>query len=896
MSILKERNNLSQKNPFPKENIPLINKSIKLSPPTPPLLKKSNKEEEPLNYISGKIYQTPSNNIPPITTPKKMIFKSTKLLTSKDLKPSLTLGQQNFKNITIINGKKITEKIPENNLRNSARIPTDHINLNNSSRKPKIIVSNNKAEIKIEDAFFSIPLDNIHSEHKSPRIKNYKQNNVFTEVKGPDVKYKRIDIIINDEMKITKHKIKKNILNEVKHNLNEELKKIEIRKPKDKISRNVRNDSDIIHLSEDRPEKGGKEGKLIKMKKDKSMDKLQNQINITNLNRKNNIDKEKSQGKINKKNNEKKKDIKDDKDEHIEINIIKNDITKKFIIKNLEKEKIENKNNITNTKEENQKIVNSNDPEIINNSEIKIKDNKIIGKKKKTNLKKSNKIYDITFDEIREDTNIKIHQINKSNIQGNLTKLNLLKKDKENKNDKSPKVPKINAQENIKEKKTEIQKHIPIKKQEEINLNNKEQINIVKPEIPLPENKENSQKEKQKQKHHEDKPIIINQEIVENNENINLIKEEKEKKEDIIKEINVEAKPKPINYNFIKDIIKRYEESPPQQIIKSKSGIFSQNNKNSSSFIFNKIISLIESKNKLIPKSIRTPLNQKEKIGIQLNPNDFKYLGIIGEGEYGKIYLVQWITNNNQFYAMKYEKFKDLEEAQKNQIVTHIIMDFISKTRSEGVIKIYGDLLLKNKNIYHYYTLMEKSERDVEQECIIRNKYMKFYTEKNLIDILCQLIITCSALQKNNICHGDIKPQNILILNGRYKLSDFGEVKIIEPEGLIEQDIGGTELYMSPKLFFAMKKEEKSVIHNAYKSDVFSLALCMLLMATFDYEILVEIRELTDMEKLKQIVKGFLGKRYSDNLIMFLFLMLEIDEDKRLDFIQLENKLVKKKK
>ena len=884
MSILKERNNLSKKNPFPKENIPLINKAIKLSPPSPPLLKKSNKEEEPLNYISGKIYQTPSKNIPPITTPKKMILKSTKLLTSKDLKPSLTLGQQNFKNITIINGKKITEKIPENNLRNSARIPIDHININNSSGKPKIIISNNKAEIKIEDAFFSIPLDNIHSVHKSQKIKNYKQNNVFTEEKGSDTKNKRVDIIINDEMKIAKHKKKKNLLNEVKHNLNEELKKIEIKKPKDKISRNVKNDSDIIQLSENMPENGGKDGKIIKMKKDKSMDKFQKQINNINLNRKNNIDKVKSQEKINKKNKVKKKDIKDDKDEYIEINIIKNDITKKFIIKNLEKETIENKNNITNTKEENQKILNSNEPEIINNSEIKIKDNKNIGKKKKTNLKKSNKIYDITFDKINEDTNIKIHQLNKSNIQGNFIKSNLLKKDKENKNDKSPKVSKINTQENNKGKKNEIQKNIPTKKQENINLNHKDQVNIVKQEIPLPDIKKNSKKEKEKS--HEEKLIIKNQDIVEknkNNKNNNLKQEEKEKA-------------KPINYNFIKDIIKRYEESPPQQIIKSKSGIFSQSNKNSSSFIFNKIISLIESKNKLIPKNIRTPLNQKEKIGIQFNPNDFKYLGIIGEGEYGKIYLVQWITNNNQFYAMKYEKFKDLEEAQKNQIVTHIIMDFISKTKSEGVIKIYGDILLKNKNIYHYYTLMEKSERDVEQECIIRNKYMKFYTEKNLIDILCQLIITCSSLQKNNICHGDIKPQNILILNGRYKLSDFGEVKIIEPEGLIEQDIGGTELYMSPKLFFAMKKEEKSVIHNAYKSDVFSLALCMLLMATFDYEILVEIRELTDMEKLKQIVKGFLSKRYSDNLIMFLFLMLEIDEDKRLDFIQLENKLVKKKK
>ena len=189
---------------------------------------------------------------------------------------------------------------------------------------------------------------------------------------------------------------------------------------------------------------------------------------------------------------------------------------------------------------------------------------------------------------------------------------------------------------------------------------------------------------------------------------------------------------------------------------------------------------------------------------------------------------------------------------------------------------------------------MEKSERDVEQECQIRNYYKKYYTEKNLIDILCQLILTCSSLQKNWICHGDIKPQNILILNGFYKLSDFGEVKIIEPKGFIEQDIGGTELYMSPKLFFALKNKKEFVIHNAYKSDVFSLALCMLLMATFDYQILVRIRELLDMEKLKEIVKSFLSKRYSNHLIDFLLWMLEIDENRRPDFIELESKLVKK--
>ena len=128
--------------------------------------------------------------------------------------------------------------------------------------------------------------------------------------------------------------------------------------------------------------------------------------------------------------------------------------------------------------------------------------------------------------------------------------------------------------------------------------------------------------------------------------------------------------------------------------------------------------------------------------------------------------------------------------------------DFIQKTKSEGIVKIYGDICLIKNKIYHYYTLMEKSERDVEQECILRSK--------------CQLILTCSSLQRNCICHGDIKPQNILIFEGQYKLCDFGEVKIIDSSGFIEQDIGGTELYMSPKIFFAMREEKRTVIHNEY--------------------------------------------------------------------------------
>ena len=34
-------------------------------------------------------------------------------------------------------------------------------------------------------------------------------------------------------------------------------------------------------------------------------------------------------------------------------------------------------------------------------------------------------------------------------------------------------------------------------------------------------------------------------------------------------------------------------------------------------------------------------------------------------------------------------------------------------------------------------------------------------------------------MQQNNVTHRDIKPQNVLIKGGFYKLCDFDEVKII---------------------------------------------------------------------------------------------------------------------
>ena len=159
------------------------------------------------------------------------------------------------------------------------------------------------------------------------------------------------------------------------------------------------------------------------------------------------------------------------------------------------------------------------------------------------------------------------------------------------------------------------------------------------------------------------------------------------------------------------------------------------------------------------------------------------------------------------------------------------------------------------------------------------------------MEIINQLIKTFALLQKNNITHRDIKPQNILIANNMYKVCDFGEAKIISTDGVIQQNIRGTELYMSPILFKALNTRQKKVIHNTYKSDVCSLGMCILLAATLTYQSLYDIRELDNMESVKNILVKYLIVKYSYNFVGTLLKMLEVNEELRPDFIQLENNI-----
>jgi len=185
---------------------------------------------------------------------------------------------------------------------------------------------------------------------------------------------------------------------------------------------------------------------------------------------------------------------------------------------------------------------------------------------------------------------------------------------------------------------------------------------------------------------------------------------------------------------------------------------------------------------------------------------------------------------------------------------------------------------------------MELAKTDWDKEIKLRSMNKNHYTEEELLKIIKQLIDALCYLQQNNIAHRDIKPQNILIFDQKtYKLADFGEAKEVK---LLAQKlhgtVKGTELYMAPALFEFMN-QEGMVEHNPYKSDVYSLGYCFLLAATLSFNILYELRKITNKKMIASVVSKHLETKYSAKFVTLMCRMVEYNEKYRFDFIQLKD-------
>ena len=296
--------------------------------------------------------------------------------------------------------------------------------------------------------------------------------------------------------------------------------------------------------------------------------------------------------------------------------------------------------------------------------------------------------------------------------------------------------------------------------------------------------------------------------------------------------------------------------------------------------------------------------NKKRLSPGKLNINDYKIKRKIGEGSFGQIFLVEDKQKNQ--YALKKIIADSSDDINSIKQEYQILIDIQNNNKNINVVNIIGISNYKLDMTTHVlYVLMELASTDWEKEILKRKAIKKYYEESELMNILSILVKSLSILQKQNISHRDLKPQNILVFyknknnmkDAIYKLADFGEAKELykgdKPTN--RQTLRGTELYMSPILFYALRasKMMKYVKHNPYKSDVFSFGLCALFAASLGFESLYDVRELKSNVSLKIVVNRYLKGRYSYRVIDIISKMLDINETTRLDFIELQKEFEK---
>ena len=198
---------------------------------------------------------------------------------------------------------------------------------------------------------------------------------------------------------------------------------------------------------------------------------------------------------------------------------------------------------------------------------------------------------------------------------------------------------------------------------------------------------------------------------------------------------------------------------------------------------------------------------------------DKKYIirSKLGEGAYSMVYKVQNIETNEE-YAVKM-----INRYCKNEIK---INSKFSNIKSPFIIKFIefsqGSFKLSEHEDFKPYLLLELSDKGELNDYI--NCGRNGFKEKHCKIIFYEILKGIQVMHDANICHRDIKAQNILLSSEKYniKICDFG---FSSDSTEMQNGMYGTREYMAPEIILGKE-------YNGIKADIFSLGVLLFYLRT----------------------------------------------------------------
>ena len=230
----------------------------------------------------------------------------------------------------------------------------------------------------------------------------------------------------------------------------------------------------------------------------------------------------------------------------------------------------------------------------------------------------------------------------------------------------------------------------------------------------------------------------------------------------------------------------------------------------------------------------------KEKIIQFVRRKDFKFIEEIGQGGTGRAVLLEDEIINERFVCKKYSPFYH-EHKEK----------FFENFKDE--IKLLH--LLNHENIvrvFNYYLYPELFTGYILMELIEGSNIFDFLKQNpdKLNDVFKQTINGFVHLEKSNILHRDIRPDNILISeDGIVKIIDFGFSKKTDLKSDFDKSISLNWRYSLPndfkerkydfktEVYFVGKLFEEIIIENGFENFKYKELLKNMTEINYDHRI-----------------------------------------------------------
>ncbi|XP_004044992.1 ribosomal protein S6 kinase alpha-2 isoform X5 [Gorilla gorilla gorilla] len=176
------------------------------------------------------------------------------------------------------------------------------------------------------------------------------------------------------------------------------------------------------------------------------------------------------------------------------------------------------------------------------------------------------------------------------------------------------------------------------------------------------------------------------------------------------------------------------------------------------------------------------------------DPSQFELLKVLGQGSYGKVFLVRKVKGSDagQLYAMKVLKKATLKV--RDRVRSKMERDILAEVNHPFIVKLHYAFQTEGK-LYLILDFLRGGDlfTRLSKEVMFTEEDVKFY--------LAELALALDHLHSLGIIYRDLKPENILLdEEGHIKITDFGLSKEAIDHDKRAYSFCGTIEYMAPEV------------------------------------------------------------------------------------------------